>query len=103
MSERGRAVPRDGGGAATQARQPQTHGGAYAVAAARRHGAETMFTLSGGHVFPLYDAGNFGMQRRRVHGVIADPGYDPRAIMDNEFIPFTKEMEGIGTVPGPVR
>ena len=32
-----------------------SHGGARAVAAARRHGAETMFTLSGGHVFPLYD------------------------------------------------
>jgi acetolactate synthase I/II/III large subunit len=31
------------------------HGGAHAVAAARRHGAQTMFTLSGGHVFPLYD------------------------------------------------
>jgi acetolactate synthase-1/2/3 large subunit len=31
------------------------HGGAHAVAAARRHGVETMFTLSGGHVFPLYD------------------------------------------------
>jgi acetolactate synthase-1/2/3 large subunit len=31
------------------------HGGTRAVAAARRHGAETMFTLSGGHVFPLYD------------------------------------------------
>jgi nitroalkane oxidase len=54
-------------------------------------------------VFPLYDAGNFGMQRRRVHGVMADPGYNPRAIMDHAFIPFTKEMEGIGTVPGPVR
>jgi acetolactate synthase-1/2/3 large subunit len=35
--------------------QPASHGGALAVAAARRHGAETMFTLSGGHVFPLYD------------------------------------------------
>ncbi|RNL85462.1 acetolactate synthase [Halostreptopolyspora alba] len=32
------------------------HGGSHAVAAARRHGVETMFTLSGGHVFPLYDA-----------------------------------------------
>jgi acetolactate synthase-1/2/3 large subunit len=32
------------------------HGGTHAVAAARRHGAATMFTLSGGHVFPLYDA-----------------------------------------------
>src|ERR1700757_2602246 len=32
-----------------------SHGGAAAVAAARRHGAQTLFTLSGGHVFPLYD------------------------------------------------
>src|SRR6266567_8432073 len=31
------------------------HGGVHAVAAARRHGVTTMFTLSGGHVFPLYD------------------------------------------------
>jgi acetolactate synthase I/II/III large subunit len=31
------------------------HGGASAVAAARAHGVQTMFTLSGGHVFPLYD------------------------------------------------
>jgi acetolactate synthase I/II/III large subunit len=31
------------------------HGGALAVAAAQAHGVTTMFTLSGGHVFPLYD------------------------------------------------
>src|SRR5581483_3493390 len=31
------------------------HAGARAVAAAARHGVTTMFTLSGGHVFPLYD------------------------------------------------
>jgi acetolactate synthase-1/2/3 large subunit len=31
------------------------HGGASAVAAARASGAETIFTLSGGHVFPVYD------------------------------------------------
>jgi acetolactate synthase I/II/III large subunit len=31
------------------------HGGALAVAVARRHGVEELFTLSGGHVFPLYD------------------------------------------------
>ncbi|WP_046469984.1 acetolactate synthase [Allosalinactinospora lopnorensis] len=31
------------------------HGGSHAVAAARHHGVDTMFTLSGGHVFPLYD------------------------------------------------
>jgi acetolactate synthase I/II/III large subunit len=35
--------------------QAVSHGGAQAVAAARAHGAQTMFTLSGGHVFPVYD------------------------------------------------
>lgn len=35
--------------------QIEGHGGDLAVAAAQRHGAETMFTLSGGHIFPLYD------------------------------------------------
>lgn len=35
--------------------QAVTHGGAQAVAAARAHGVRTMFTLSGGHVFPVYD------------------------------------------------
>ena len=35
--------------------QPAGHGGAQAVAAARAHGVRTMFTLSGGHVFPVYD------------------------------------------------
>ena len=35
--------------------QVPDHGGAHAVAAARRHGVQTMFTLSGGHVFPMYD------------------------------------------------
>lgn len=32
------------------------HGGALALAALRGHGVREMFTLSGGHVFPLYDA-----------------------------------------------
>ena len=31
------------------------HGGTLAVAAAQAQGVTTMFTLSGGHVFPLYD------------------------------------------------
>ncbi|NUP48774.1 MAG: acetolactate synthase [Catenulispora sp.] len=39
--------------------QPDTaqplHGGQISVAVARAHGVQTMFTLSGGHVFPLYD------------------------------------------------
>jgi acyl-CoA dehydrogenase len=52
-------------------------------------------------VLPLYDAGNFGMQRRRVHGVMADATFNPRAVMDDEAIEFTKAMEGIDTIPGP--
>ena len=31
------------------------HAGALAVGVARAHGVETMFTLSGAHVFPMYD------------------------------------------------
>ncbi|HEU0288095.1 MAG TPA: acetolactate synthase [Nocardioidaceae bacterium] len=31
------------------------HGGDHAVAVARAHGVETMWTLSGAHVFPMYD------------------------------------------------
>ncbi|MEV6815239.1 thiamine pyrophosphate-binding protein, partial [Micromonospora sp. NPDC051296] len=32
------------------------HGGELALAALRAYGVREMFTLSGGHVFPLYDA-----------------------------------------------
>jgi acetolactate synthase I/II/III large subunit len=50
------ANPAAAGPAATGAEQATvTHGGAHAVAAARAHGVTAMFTLSGGHVFPLYD------------------------------------------------
>ena len=52
-------------------------------------------------IFPIYDAGNFGMQRRRVHGVLASPDFDPRALMDDEYIEFTKAMESIDTIPSP--
>jgi acetolactate synthase-1/2/3 large subunit len=47
---------------------PTSHGGVQALDVARAHGVSTMFTLSGAHVFPLYDA-----------AVIADP---PMPIID---------------------
>jgi acyl-CoA dehydrogenase len=50
-------------------------------------------------ILPLYDAGNFGMQRRRVHGVLTRPDFNPRALMEDEPIDFTKTMETIDTVP----
>ena len=52
-------------------------------------------------LLPLYDAGNFGMQRRRVHGVMVDDTFNPRAFMDDLPVDFTKGMEGIDTIPGP--
>ncbi len=55
--QRGGDATRRRSGEATQrgSEEAPRHGGARAVAAARRHGVATMFTLSGGHVFPLYD------------------------------------------------
>ncbi len=38
------------------------HGGHHVVSAARAHGARTLFTLSGAHIFPLYDAAVGGKQ-----------------------------------------
>lgn len=44
----------------TQSEDPASinegHGGTHAVAAAIAYGVDTMFTLSGAHVFPMYDA-----------------------------------------------
>lgn len=49
-------------------------------------------------IFPLYDAGNVGMQRRKVWGVLADPDFDPRAFMNCDPITFKKSMEGYGVI-----
>jgi acetolactate synthase-1/2/3 large subunit len=46
----------------------EAHSGQHAVAVARAHGVEVMFTLSGAHVFPMYDG-----------AVTADP---PMKILD---------------------
>ena len=43
-----------------------------------------------------------GMQRRRVHGIMADPGFDPKAIMNDDYITFEKSMESIGTIQNTV-
>ncbi|WZH52922.1 MAG: acetolactate synthase [Nocardioides alkalitolerans] len=43
------------GSSSPDAAEIEGHAGTLAVAAARAHGVETMFTLSGAHVFPMYD------------------------------------------------
>lgn len=45
-------------------------------------------------VFPIYDAGTIGMQRRKVWGVMADPDYNTNAFRDCEPVEFKKSMEG---------
>ena len=40
----------------TAERDRSGHAGTLALAAARAHGVQTLFTLSGAHIFPLYDA-----------------------------------------------
>jgi alkylation response protein AidB-like acyl-CoA dehydrogenase len=45
-------------------------------------------------IFPLYDAGNIGMQMRMIWGVMADQAFDPRAFMDSSAIEYKKSMEG---------
>jgi acyl-CoA dehydrogenase len=44
--------------------------------------------------------GNFGMQRRTVHGVMVDDTFNSGAFMDDVPVDFIKGMEGIDTIPG---
>ena len=56
------------------------HGGDHAVAAAAAHGVETMFTLSGAHVFPMYDAAVKGDPGLRL----VDVRHEPSAVFAAE-------------------
>jgi alkylation response protein AidB-like acyl-CoA dehydrogenase len=62
----------------------------------KRHPVEKF--LREAAVLPLYDAGNIGMQMRKIWGVMLDPEFDPRAIADSRPIEFKKSMEGVETL-----
>src|SRR5215217_1127580 len=68
----------------------EAHAGQHAVAVARAHGVETMYTLSGAHVFPMYDG-----------AVTADP---PMRILDvrhEQTAAFAAEATGkLSRTPG---
>src|SRR3954451_7343057 len=68
----------------------EAHAGQHAVAVARAHGVQAMFTLSGAHVFPMYDG-----------AVTADP---PMRIIDvrhEQTAAFAAEAMGkLTRVPG---
>jgi acetolactate synthase-1/2/3 large subunit len=66
------------------------HSGQLAVAVARAHGVETMFTLSGAHVFPMYDG-----------AVQADPPMRLLDVRHEQTAAFAAEATGkLTRVPG---
>ncbi|GAA5152442.1 acetolactate synthase [Nocardioides marinquilinus] len=66
------------------------HAGEHAVAAAQAHGVETMFTLSGAHVFPMYDG-----------AVKADPPMRLLDVRHEQTAAFAAEATGkLTRVPG---
>ncbi|MGZ4455014.1 MAG: acetolactate synthase [Nocardioides sp.] len=66
------------------------HAGQLGVAVARAHGVETMFTLSGAHVFPLYDG-----------AVKADPPMRLLDVRHEQTAAFAAEATGkLTRVPG---
>ena len=66
------------------------HAGQDAVAAAAAHGVRTMFTLSGAHVFPLYDG-----------AVAADPPLRLVDVRHEQTAAFAAEATGkLTRVPG---
>ena len=68
----------------------EAHSGQHAVAVARAHGVETMFTLSGAHVFPMYDG-----------AVTADPAMRILDVRHEQTAAFAAEATGkLSRVPG---
>src|SRR6478609_702553 len=66
------------------------HGGEHAVAVAAGHGVDTMFTLSGAHVFPMYDG-----------AVKADPTMRILDVRHEQTAVFAAEAVGkLTRVPG---
>ncbi|WP_372727363.1 acetolactate synthase [Nocardioides sp.] len=76
--------------ATTDAAEVSGHAGQLAVAAARAHGVETLFTLSGAHVFPMYDG-----------AVTADPPMRLLDVRHEQTAAFAAEATGkLTRVPG---
>ena len=73
---------------------PTAHGGVHALEVARAHGVETMFTLSGAHVFPMYDAA--------VHAdppmPIIDVRHEPTAVFAAEAVGKLTRVPGLAVL-----
>ena len=77
------------------------HGGTHAVAAAIAHGIDTMFTLSGAHVFPLYDAavgGKAGLETSATPMRLVDVRHEQTAVFAAEATAKLTRRPGFAVV-----
>ncbi|MGJ9413819.1 acetolactate synthase [Aeromicrobium sp. CF4.19] len=70
------------------------HGGVHAVDVARAHGVETMFTLSGAHVFPMYD----GAVTADPAMPIIDVRHEPTAVFAAEAVGKLTRTPGLAVL-----
>src|SRR5437773_8230621 len=68
------------------------HGGQLALAALRQYGVGELFTLSGGHVFPLYDAA----QKAGVR--IVDVRHEQSAVFAAEAVAKLQRRPGLAVL-----
>ncbi|MFT4299172.1 MAG: acetolactate synthase [Aeromicrobium sp.] len=70
------------------------HGGVIATEVARAHGVEAMFTLSGAHVFPMYD----GAVKAEPPMPIIDVRHEPSAVFAAEAIGKLTRTPGLAVL-----
>src|ERR1700704_3899008 len=68
------------------------HGGQLALAALQAFGVREMFTLSGGHIFPLYDAAHNGTVR------IVDVRHEQSAVFAAEAVAKLQRRPGLAVL-----
>ncbi len=79
----------------TETEAPTTsHGGVQALDVAQAHGASTMFTLSGAHVFPLYDAAVISAPPMPI----VDVRHEPSAVFAAEAIGKLTRTPGLAVL-----
>ncbi|HEY7858044.1 MAG TPA: acetolactate synthase [Candidatus Nanopelagicales bacterium] len=77
------------------------HGGTHAVAAAVAYGVDTMFTLSGAHVFPLYDAavgGKAGVEGGPAPMRLVDVRHEQTAVFAAEGLAKLTRSPGLAVL-----
>lgn len=78
----------------TETEPKEGHGGVHAVDVARAHGVQTLFTLSGAHVFPMYD----GAVKADPPMPIIDVRHEPSAVFAAEAIGKLTRKPGLAVL-----